>query len=194
MTRGRPRDRERQESVLVATRDLLRDAGYGQLTVSDVASRAGVTRQLVYRWWPTKQELVADALFGNTASTWPTNHPGPLKKDVQALVSVLVRCACRPEVRSGVLGVIADSGEQRDRLPTLQAGFILPLRESFGGLVEAGQARGDVRPDVDVVMTLDTLRGAVMMQVMDGRRRSQRAMTDHLTEIFVRALEARTSG
>jgi hypothetical protein len=54
-------------------------------------------------------------------------------------------------------------------------------------LLAGGQARGEVRGDLDLVMTLDTIRGAAMLHVLDAQR-SRKKVIDHLVAIFAPAL------
>jgi AcrR family transcriptional regulator len=171
--------------VLEAARDLLASDGYDALTFSDVAVRAGVTRQLVYRWWPAKPALVAEALFAGSATRWPSSYKGPLRKDLRAFVGALVDYAQQPHVRSGLLGIMAEA-RSYDELPALTE-LVTGLQQSFAALLAAGVARGEVRRGVDLVMTLDTLRGAVTAHVVsDDRPRKQ--VVDHLVDLMTRCL------
>jgi AcrR family transcriptional regulator len=60
--RGRPREPDRTDAILDATLALLEEDGYEQLHVQRVAERAHVGLATIYRRWPTKQALVADAV------------------------------------------------------------------------------------------------------------------------------------
>jgi len=177
--------------VLVATRSLLAELGYDGLTYSDVATRAGVTRQLLYRWWPAKASLVSEALFTGTAEKWPSRYRGPLRKDLRAFVGALVDYVERPEVRAGLLGIMA---EVRDHATLTGVGdLVMDLHRSFALLVAEGEDRGDVRDGVDVRLTLDTVRGAVIHHVVaDERPRKQ--VVDHLVELLTWALSRPVSG
>src|SRR6478735_5934142 len=86
---GRPRDLARQDAVLGVTTELLAAGGYDALTISEVAARAGVGRQMIYRWWPTKRDLVASALFAHGSVVWPTVYRGPLADDLRVLITAL---------------------------------------------------------------------------------------------------------
>lgn len=174
--------------MLATARTLLAEGSYDALTFSDVAARAGVTRQLLYRWWPSKAALVSEALFAGTADLWPSRYPGPLRRDLRLLVGALVDYAQRPDVRTGLLGIMAEVRDAAE-LRGLDDDLLPSLRASFAGLVEAGQARGDVRAGVDVPMTLDTLRGAVTAHVVDVER-PRDLVVEHLVELFAGALAA----
>ena len=59
---GRPRDPGRDEAILAATRQLLGEVSYDQVTVRTIATRAQAGLATMYRRWPTKEELVVDAV------------------------------------------------------------------------------------------------------------------------------------
>ncbi len=60
--RGRPREADRTDAILQAALALLEEEGYEQLHVQRVAERARVGLATIYRRWPTKQALVAEAV------------------------------------------------------------------------------------------------------------------------------------
>jgi AcrR family transcriptional regulator len=59
---GRPRDPALDEAIILATRARLVRDGYSRMTLGDIAADAGVSRPTLYRRWPSKLDLVADAL------------------------------------------------------------------------------------------------------------------------------------
>ncbi|MGV0723531.1 TetR/AcrR family transcriptional regulator [Mycolicibacterium elephantis] len=183
---GRPRDTQRHEAVLAATRELLDERGYTALTFSDVAKRAGVTRQLVYRWWAVKASLVSEALFAWGTPEWPTTFRGPLEADVEMFVRAIVDYACRPDVRAGIAGLMADADPDTP-LPGLVDGLLAPLRASLAALVEAGVRRGDTRTDIDIDLTLNTIRGAVTMHLLADQTPPD-VVTGHIAQLMTWAL------
>jgi AcrR family transcriptional regulator len=72
--------------VLAATLDELASAGYANLSVEAIASRAGVSRTTVYRRWPTKPDLVRAALLGINADRPPPPDTGTLRGDVTEIL------------------------------------------------------------------------------------------------------------
>lgn len=59
---GRPRDPSRDAAILGATLDLLGEVSYDQVTVRAIAQRSGTGLATIYRRWPTKEDLVVDAV------------------------------------------------------------------------------------------------------------------------------------
>jgi Bacterial regulatory proteins, tetR family len=60
--RGRPRDANVENAILNAAVAILNEVGYNDLSIEAVASRARVGRPTVYRRWPSKLDLVVDAV------------------------------------------------------------------------------------------------------------------------------------
>ena len=50
-------------AIVTATRELLLERGFDGLTIEAVAARAGVGKQTIYRWWPSRPALVADVML-----------------------------------------------------------------------------------------------------------------------------------
>jgi len=60
--RGRKRDESRTESILQAAIGLLLEVGFDKFKVQDVAVRAGAGTGAIYRRWPKKEILIAEAI------------------------------------------------------------------------------------------------------------------------------------
>ena len=76
--RGRPRASNRTPRILKATLDLLHEIGYDRMRIQDVATRAGVGLATIYRRWPTKRELILDALSSDEITAPLAVHGDPL--------------------------------------------------------------------------------------------------------------------
>jgi AcrR family transcriptional regulator len=75
---GRPRNEQARTAILEATYQLVREHGYMAVTTADIASRAGVGKQTIYRWWPTKWAVVLEALEEWMRSVTPRKPPTTL--------------------------------------------------------------------------------------------------------------------
>jgi AcrR family transcriptional regulator len=62
LTLGRKQDHNRTEAILATTRALLLDKGYDSFTIQDVAGEAGAGVGAIYRRWPNKESLAAEAI------------------------------------------------------------------------------------------------------------------------------------
>ena len=147
-----------------------------------MARRAGVTRQLVYRWWPLKASLVAEAVFSPGGAAWPTAYVGDLETDVRTFIGAVVGFACRADVRAGVLGLMSDA-DASTPLPGLVEGSLVPLLASLEQLL----ATVETGPGIDPTLLLDTIRGAVVMHLVADQTPPE-VVVDHLAGLVTRAL------
>jgi AcrR family transcriptional regulator len=67
---GRPRSAKAHRAILDAALALLVEQGYHGLSMEAVAARAGVGKTTIYRRWPSKQEIVIEAIGQVGSPTW----------------------------------------------------------------------------------------------------------------------------
>nr|WP_246597797.1 helix-turn-helix domain-containing protein [Nocardia tengchongensis] len=65
---GPHRDPAVDTAVLDAARALLVEQGYTATSIDAIAARAGVSRPAIYRRWPSKAHLIAQAVFPDVGS------------------------------------------------------------------------------------------------------------------------------
>ncbi|MER5369965.1 TetR/AcrR family transcriptional regulator [Streptomyces sp. NPDC002722] len=169
---GRPRSAAADEAILEATRASLVDLGWSKLTMSDVATRAGVAKTTLYRRWAGKNELVVDAvavLFDELELP----DLGSLSADVQAVVLQFAALLERPETRTALMAVVAESTRDealrtriRDSIVDRQKRLVLQGRQR-------AQERGElpVEQDEDAASTtadliFDVIAGAVVHRAL----------------------------
>ncbi len=143
--RGRPRDTDRDVAILDATRKLLVELGYEQLSIESVAAEAGVGKPTVYRRHSGKPALVAAAVEHRAASVPPALRTADLRKALLRTVEWLAGEIAEQEI--GLLGALF-AGMRGD--PDLAAEMRRILRRDeaamterpFGGVPEDQLAPG----------------------------------------------------
>lgn len=60
--RARRSEKSRQ-AILAATRALLSEVGYRKVSIEAIAARAGVGKQTIYRWWPSKGAVIFESFL-----------------------------------------------------------------------------------------------------------------------------------
>jgi AcrR family transcriptional regulator len=182
MSTGRPRDPQIDATVLEATLAVLDEAGYGRLTIEEVARRAEATKPAIYRRWPTRQHLALAALatrLGDSA----VPDSGCTLCDLDEGIRVFLVAFRR--IRPGVLGALfADCAA----VPELRDAFLTtlfdPPRAAVGQMLERAVARGDLRADIDRGLVLDMLSSVVHYRALFGHATT----TDREVEQAVEAL------
>jgi AcrR family transcriptional regulator len=110
MTDHRTRPRRRGEAlngaIFEATLNELAEVGYAKLTMERVAARAGASKASVYRRWPSRMELVLDAVHHLAPDPTDTPNTGSLRGDVLAFMRAAAELLAGPggEALRGLLG------------------------------------------------------------------------------------------
>lgn len=151
---GRKREHGRDAVILEATLDVLAETGYEATTIDMVAARAGMARATVYRRWPTKTELVLDAvkrLGPNAVELQRLPDTGSLRGDCIALMrqDTTEQSERRVRVISGLQSI---AGRDARIAAVLTDGGMQPWIEANRVLIQRSIDRGEYGPvDVDAL-------------------------------------------
>jgi AcrR family transcriptional regulator len=156
--RGRPRAEGRTAEILVAAVEVFEEVGYANLRIQDIADRAGAGLATIYRRWPTKQALVADALQ-HKAATFDPAVCGDPATDFGAIVHdfAAVCAGKRSEFLSGLLTAMSSDPEFAD---AFRCEMIAPLRERLRE--QLVQIVGPDCPQMDLL--IDLVPGVVLFR------------------------------
>lgn len=137
-----------------ATLDELAESGYAGLTMERVAERAKTGKASLYRRWPSRLELVAEAV--RTVLPTPESVPdtGELRGDLIAMLGQAARALSGPagEALRGLLGEALSSGSQLGAMRRTSQGM---ARKAMEEVVRRAVERGEVDPGVVTPRRLD---------------------------------------
>lgn len=152
----------RQHSILQAVSDALAEGEYHQLTIEDVAARAGVGKSTIYRWWKHKSELVLDAFKQRTAGVFELDASQSLRSNLVQQLTLLVQALNHPVGRA-LLVVMAN---HRELAADFFQQYLLPRRKQTHQLIQQAIERGELRADYPFDLMLDTLYGPIHYQII----------------------------
>ncbi|MHB8218191.1 MAG: TetR/AcrR family transcriptional regulator [Candidatus Sulfotelmatobacter sp.] len=162
---GRPRSEEARVAILRSTLKILGKHGFSDLTIEDVAAHAGVGKATVYRWWPNKAALIADAFASSTTRALHFPDTGSLCSDMSQQMRQLVKIfrGRRGRIVSAILG-----GGQSDKelIGAFRKRFLLPRRLEAYATLRRGIRRGELSKNVDMDLVLDSLYGPIYMRFL----------------------------
>jgi AcrR family transcriptional regulator len=187
-SRGRPRDAQRREAVITATRELLIARGYDDVTLSEVARRAGVSRPYMYDNWGTKFSLVEEVIFGAAYPAPKFDEDMAFTEAFTELITAMVRIQSDPAYLAGLPGLASELYNRPDLVAQVEQKYIAPIRSTYVDLIERGKTEGIVRGDVDGSALLDTVRGAVMLHTVINTALGESALVEHLRTIILRGI------
>ncbi len=173
-TTGRKRDEQRTDAILGAAADLLLEVGFDRIRTQDVAERAGAGKGAIYRRWPTKEALLAEAI-----RTMPAGE-APVTDDPLADLRTVVGQRCRsteakPDLVPGLISAMrADDGIEA----AVKDGYDLTyVRDTIARILGADHPHLDLL--TDMTRAVPTHRAAFTPESLDGD-----AMTDEIVSLI----------
>ena len=166
---GRRRNEAARQAIIDAAIRLLAEHGYEGFAIERLAKEAGVGKQTVYRWWPSKAAVIAEAVGERAQQTIPLPDTGGLLGDLTDFFTTTFQ-----------------QSEDGRTLPLLKQMMVAALQdpqaaESFGAflerrrtdlrsLLDRGVDRGDVSPGADLDFLTDLAYGLLWYRGLVGHR------------------------
>jgi AcrR family transcriptional regulator len=147
--RGRRLSEGRSEDILEVVLELLKDVGYDQLRMQDVADRAGAGLATIYRRWPTKQDLVRASLECERAQEKFVITDDP-RADVKALLARLAKDMSGDGAQT-LMGFVSSCRSDPEVAAVFRETALARMHEFLAGRLAA--ELGDDFPDLDLRAT-----------------------------------------
>ncbi|MGW7599774.1 TetR/AcrR family transcriptional regulator [Streptomyces antimycoticus] len=168
--------------ILEATAELIARNGVGGLRYDQVAELAEVNRTSIYRNWPDRTTLVADALATFGADAAPLHDSGDLHADLVDFLEALAAATASPQGRA-MLNVVAAARENPELRPVVDEVFdrrLATLRDRLQVAVKRGEL-----PATDLSLLGAMLTGPVQLFVSRGARTFTRADAQQVTSLVL---------
>lgn len=153
------------ETVLAATFDALADGGFANLTIEDVARRAGVHKTTVYRRWETREALVLDALLERSADQVVVPDTGSLTGDLEALLGAIAANITSRVGRAVLLTLSAESPHSGE-LDRLRREFWDTRFELTAVIVDRAIERGELTPATEPKRVIELAIAPLYLRVL----------------------------
>jgi AcrR family transcriptional regulator len=189
-TRGRRRSERSHEAILAATRELLVERSYRELTIEGIAARAGVGKQTIYRWWPSKAALVLEAYLTGAEAVSPPEEQATTREDVRVLLGWLIAVLAQPTGGHVVAGLVGDLQHDADLAEGFHRDVVPARREAMLAALERGRERGEISADADLELAVDALHGAVFYRLLLSGEPLDAAFADSLAAQTLSGLAA----
>ncbi len=164
---GRRRNEAARDAILSAAYRLLSQPGTEALTIESIAAEAGVGRQTIYRWWPSKGAVLADALARHAQVVVPDRDTGSFTGDLTAFLTDTF-AGLADEGLAGRLRQIVAAAQQDEHEAQVLADFTAVRRAALRAVLERGRASGELAPDADLDMLADMVYGVLYYRLLVG--------------------------
>ncbi len=119
----------------------------------------------VYRWWPTKAALVADAFASSVTQKLRFPDTGSVRQDMSQQMQQLVKIlrSRRGHIVSAILGA---GQSDATLIGAFRERFLKPRRAEAYATLRRGISRGELPANLDLDLMLDALYGPIYMRFL----------------------------
>ena len=139
--------------------------------MAEIAARAGVGKGALYRRWPSKAQLVVDAMVRGREQVAPFAPPdtGSLSGDLEAMVSQVPDFdeAAMRQI-AVLLGIVGAATRDAGLRAALAGTGLEQPRKAITDVLSRAVARGEISPRVDVDLIPDIIRGLNLIRMIRG--------------------------
>ncbi|MFE9329653.1 TetR/AcrR family transcriptional regulator [Streptomyces sp. NPDC006925] len=184
-------------AILRASVELVGEVGYPRLTIEAIAARAGVGKQTIYRWWPSKAAVLLEA-FTDLVHTEEHGGGLPDTGDLEADLKAVLRATADEFSDAGFEAPYRALAVASAADPELAEQFAVrlqgPGRKLYAERLRAAQRAGQIDPAVDPDLAVELLLGPFQQRWLNRTGPLTHEFTDGLVELVLRALTPRPAG
>ncbi|HEY2672792.1 MAG TPA: TetR/AcrR family transcriptional regulator [Rugosimonospora sp.] len=150
------RSERSRQAILEAALALCREQGLSKTTMEEIAKRAQVGKQTIYRWWSSKAAVVQEALNEKAGALTDFPDTGDLLADLRTQMTGVAALFASPQFAPYVSLIAAaqdDPAVAQSFLASIVEPRVRAARERLRRAQQRGQLRGDVSLD-DVIELL----------------------------------------
>src|SRR5579864_9080358 len=181
---GRPRSEQARQAILRTTLKILGKSGFSDFKIEEVAARASVGKATVYRWWPNKGALIADAFASSTTRKLRFPDTGSVYTDMSRQMRQLVK-VFRSRRGRIVSAILAAGQSDKELIGAFRDRFLWPRRREAYATLERAIRRGELHKNVDPDLLLDSLYGPIYMRFLIQHDRLSPDFVDRLCTLVL---------
>ena len=166
--RGRPRDHVRHAAVLQAAGELMIEGGLAAATMEAIAARAGVSKQTIYNWWPSRGAVALEGLMVRADPLQEVPEGATAREALGVLAVALVRLFASTPAGPLMRSLVADAQTQPEIADALRDQWLAPRRDAVVRILDRGIERGELRPGLDAAAVIDHALGSLYYRLLLG--------------------------
>lgn len=142
------------------------------MSIEAIATKAGVGKKTIYRWWSSKEALVIDAIKSVQQVEHPAIHTGSVRDDLLTLFHMTFRVWSRPDARSLLLELVRLTTTHPEVFQIYNERILAPRLKVAIGIIQQAQERGEVRRDLEESEMVSFLAGPIWYHLLFSPNRT----------------------
>lgn len=181
---GRPRSEASRQAILAAAFALATEVGYAALTIEGIATRAGVGKQTIYRWWPSKADVLLEAGAAKVEMHVPVTDHGSYRADLRAFLEASYAMGNHAQFAGLLRALMAEAQLDPDFGMRFRAAFLERRREALAVITGRARDRGDLPDCPDPAVVADIVFGTIWYRILATARPLDGALADDLIRVL----------
>lgn len=181
---GRKRSEESRLAILAAALELVGEVGYAGLTIEGIATRSGTGKQTIYRWWPSKADVLLDAGATKADLHVPVADEGSYAADLAAFLTASYKLVNSRQLADLLRVLMAEAQIDAAFAERFRASFLERRRDALGVIIDRARRRGDLPEYPSPGTICDIVFGTIWYRVLATRQRLDRKLVDDLVTIL----------
>ncbi|MCI2423154.1 TetR/AcrR family transcriptional regulator [Saccharopolyspora sp. K220] len=181
---GRKRSEQSKAAILAATIELVAEIGYAGLTIEGIAKRSGTGKQTIYRWWPSKADVLLDAAATKADLHIPIPDEGDFAADLRAFLTATYALGREPRVMAMLRALMAEAQINAEFGERFRTEFLQRRRDALGAILDRAQQRGDLPPGVSPETITDIVFGTLWYRVLAAAGTLDDRLADELIAVL----------
>jgi len=181
---GRRRSEEAQQAILAAALELTAEAGYAALTIDGIAARSGTGKQTIYRWWPSKDDVLLEAGAAKAALHVPVEDEGSFRGDLRAFLTASFALGRQRQMTDLLRALMARAQIDEAFGQRFREAFLLRRRDALGVILDRARARGELPAGVSAGTVTDVVFGVLWYRVLATRGPLDDRLADELVALL----------
>jgi AcrR family transcriptional regulator len=144
------RSERARTAILNAALELCRQQGYADTTMEAIAKRAGVGKQTIYRWWPSKAAVLQEALNEQIGTATDFPDTGDVVADLRSQMTMVANLFVSDNFSPYAKGLIAAAQTDPQIAESVVNSIIQPRIRACRKRLEHAVEQRQIRPDVDL--------------------------------------------
>ncbi|MHA6624566.1 TetR/AcrR family transcriptional regulator [Pseudonocardia sichuanensis] len=184
------RSERSRHAILTAAHELVGEVGYRKLTIEAIAARAGVGKQTIYRWWPSKGAVVLDAMLATVSDPADLALPdtGDVDADLRGVVHAIVAELADPTLSGTSRALMIEIQEDPGLAESMVERILGPNLAAIADRLRAAQDAGQLRRDLDLSVAVEMIVGPLYHRWLLRTAPLTPAYADTVTDLALRAL------
>lgn len=179
-----PRGEAFTRAVLEVTLAQLAEVGFERLSIPRVAEVAGVNKTSIYRRWPSKPDLLRDALAVAMSHADHAPATGDLRADLVGLART-VATFTQSQTGTAVIRILLAEGGNPELRAIAQAAYGEAGRHGPWAVIAQAVDSGALRPGLDPSLVLFTIAGSILHRVFIEQRQATEAFLEQVVDLVL---------